>query len=154
MRLPATGRHFFTWDPVLRSSPNRPWRRFGTDGLVRITLRVVRGFAAAHPHAPRVGIGDLSRPRGGPFPPKHASHQNGLDVDVYYPRKDRKERPPRRPAQVDRRLAQALVDAFVGAGAAKIFVGPSVGLRGPHRVVQVLAHHDDHLHVRIPPRGA
>lgn len=25
--LPAEGRHFATWDPVLRRSPNRGWRR-------------------------------------------------------------------------------------------------------------------------------
>jgi len=27
VRLPAEGRAFFTWDPVLRRSPNRAWRR-------------------------------------------------------------------------------------------------------------------------------
>ncbi|MBD0318177.1 MAG: penicillin-insensitive murein endopeptidase [Thermoleophilia bacterium] len=154
VRLPAEGRTFFTWDPVRRRSPNRSSRRFGTDGLVRITLAVVRSFAAVHPNAPRVGIGDLSRRRGGPFRPKHASHQNGLDVDVYYPRKDGKERPARTAAQVDRRLAQQLVDRFVAAGAAKVFVGPNVGLRGPKSVVQVLPNHDDHLHARIPPGRA
>jgi hypothetical protein len=34
-----------------------------------------------------------------------------------------------------------------------VFVGPSLGLRGPPRVVQELAHHDDHLHVRIRDSG-
>src|SRR5215213_5186963 len=38
VRLPASGRHFFTWDPVLRRSPNRPWRRWGTGRLVRVLL--------------------------------------------------------------------------------------------------------------------
>jgi murein endopeptidase len=157
VQLPAEGEHFFTWDPVLHRSPNRGWRRFGTDGLVRVTLRVVRRFAAAHPAAPRVGIGDLSRPRGGDFGvrfglPGHVSHENGLDVDVYYPRRDRRERPPRRAGQVDRRLAQDLVDRFVRAGADVIFVGPNVGLSGPPRIVKVLANHDNHLHVRIPAR--
>jgi murein endopeptidase len=45
--------------------------------------------AAAHPGAPRLGVGDLSRPRGGRFGPEyggdgHRSHQNRLDVDVYH----------------------------------------------------------------------
>src|SRR5918992_1429542 len=35
VQLPARGRLFRTWDPVLKRSPNRPWRRWGTDRLVR-----------------------------------------------------------------------------------------------------------------------
>ena len=155
VRLPAAGATFFTWDPVQRRSPNRPWRRWGSDRLVRTLLRVLAAYAARHASAPRVGVGDLSRPHGGDFGPRfggvgHASHQNGLDVDVYYPRRDRRERAPRQPAQVDRRLAQDLVDRFVQAGAHFVFVGPHTGLRGPRRVVQVLpAYHDDHMHVRF-----
>jgi murein endopeptidase len=149
VRLPAERPAFFTWDPVERRQPNRAWRRWGTDRLVRIVLRIARAYAAAHPHAPRVGIGDLSRPRGGPFGPKHASHQNGLDVDVYYPRLDRRERPPRRVDQIDRRLAQELVDRFVRAGAKVVYVGPATGLTGPPGVVQVLWNHDNHLHARF-----
>jgi hypothetical protein len=150
VKLPAQGMHFFTWDPVRRSSPNRSWRRWGTDGLVRTTLRVINRFAAAHPFASRVGIGDLSRPRGGDFGPKHATHTNGLDVDVYYPRKDGRERPPRHASQVDRRLAQELVDLFVAAGASRVYVGPNVGLSGPRGVIRVIPNHDNHLHARIP----
>jgi murein endopeptidase len=112
-------------------------------------LRVVREYAAAHPGAPRLGIGDLSRRHGGYFGPRHVSHQNGLDVDVYFPRLDRRERPPKVAGQVDRRLAQDLVDRFVAAGAVRVFVGPNTGLTGPPRVVQALWNHDNHLHARI-----
>ena len=150
VRLPGEAAGFFTWDPLLHRVPNRAHRRWGTDDLVGLVLRVVRDYGRAHPHAPRVGIGDLSRRHGGPFGPKHASHQNGLDVDVYYPRRDRRERPPRRVAQIDRRLAQDLVDRFVRAGAEIVYVGPNTGFRGPPGVVQVLWNHDNHLHVRIP----
>ncbi len=31
-----------------------------------------------------VGVGDLGQPRGGPAPSGHASHQNGLDVDLWF----------------------------------------------------------------------
>jgi len=155
--LPAEGRTFFTWDPVLRRSPNREWRRYGSDRLVRLVLRVLDDFRAAHPEAPRIGIGDLSRLGGGDFGirygrPGHASHQNGLDADLYYPRRDGKERPAARTEQIDRRLAQDLVDRFVRVGAVRVFVGPRTGLTGPRRVVQVLSHHDNHLHVRIAGR--
>ena len=113
---------------------------------------------AENPDATRVGVGDLSRPNGGDFGPRyglpgHASHQNGLDADVYYPRRDRLERAPLNAEQIDRRLAQDLVDRFVAAGAIRVFVGPNTGLRGPPRVVQELVHHDNHLHVRLPRDG-
>jgi murein endopeptidase len=154
VRLPAEGEHFFTWDPVEHRSPDRWWRRFGTDRLVRLLLRVAREFQAAHPDAPRMAIGDLSRPRGGDFGPRfgyigHASHQNGLDADVYYPRADGRERAPKRVSQIDRRLSQWLVDRFVAEGALAIFVGPNTGLTGSPGIVQPLMNHDNHLHVRI-----
>ena len=147
--LPAEGPDYFTWDPVLHEVPNRAWRRWGTDRLVRFLLGVIRGYAVAHPGAPRVGIGDLSKPRGGPFGPVHATHQNGLDADVYYPRRDRRERPPKLVSQIDRRLAQDLLDRFVAAGADLVYIGPNTGFTGPAGIVQVLWNHDNHLHVRI-----
>ena len=155
VRLPAEGRAFFTWDPVLRRSPGRAWRRWGTDRLVRVVLNVARDFHAAHPRAPRVAIGDLSRPHGGDFGPRfgyigHASHQNGLDVDVYYPRADGRELAPRDASQIDRDLSQELVKRFLAAGAEVVFVGPNTGLGGPSGAVQALTHHDNHLHVRLP----
>jgi protein MpaA len=158
VQLPAEGRDFFTWDPALDRSPNRPWRRFGTDRLVRTVLRVLAEFRAAHPGAPRIGVGDLSRRRGGDFGAQfgglgHFSHQNGLDVDVYYPRRDGREREPARPVQIDRGLAQDLLDRFLRAGAQVIFVGPHTGLVGPPGIVRRAAHHDNHMHVRIHPTG-
>jgi murein endopeptidase len=159
VKLPFGGASYFTWDPIQRESPNRGWRRWGTDRLVRTTLRVARGFGAAHPRAPRIGIGDLSRPRGGDFGPRyglpgHASHQNGLDVDVYYPLRNGRERSPDSVDQVDLALSQDLVDRFVAAGAERVFVGPNTGLDGPSGVVVPLVNHDNHLHVRLRPPGS
>jgi hypothetical protein len=155
VQLPVEGDSYFTWDPIRKRSPNREARRWGTDRLVRTVLRVLDEFAVANPEAPRIGVGDLSRRNGGDFGPRfgwpgHASHQNGLDVDVYYPRLDRKERAPVRVRQVDLRLSQDLVDRFVDAGATKVFVGPNTPLRGPRGVVEALPMHDNHLHLRLP----
>jgi murein endopeptidase len=154
VRLPAQRPGFFTWDPVRRRSPNRPWRRWGTDRLVRVLISVAREYRRAHPGAPRMAIGDLSRPHGGDFgirfgPIGHASHQNGLDADVYYPRADGRERAPRDASQIDRRVSQELVDRFLAKGAQVIFVGPNTGLTGPPGRVQALVNHDNHLHVRL-----
>ena len=153
-QLTREGLDHFTWDPILKQAPNRPGRRWGTSRLVRTVLRVLAAHHAAHPDAPRVGIGDLSRPRGGDFGARfgglgHASHQNGLDVDVYYPRRDGQELAPTRVGQIDVGLAQDLVERFVRAGATKVFVGPHTPLRGPRRIVRKLVHHDDHMHVRL-----
>lgn len=131
VQLPVEGLDFFTWDPIITAHGNRPWRRHGTDELVR------------------------RRPRGGDFGPRfglpgHASHQNGLDVDLYYPRRDRLERAPTKVGQIDLALSQDLVNRFVAAGAERVFVGPATGLRGPAPTVVPLIHHDNHLHVRFP----
>jgi murein endopeptidase len=153
-RLPARGRHFVTWDPILRRRPNRRWRRHGTDDLVRMLVEVGRRYARREAGEQPMLIGDLSRPRGGDFGITygivgHSTHQNGLDADVYYPRTDRRLGAPRTVAQVDRRLAQRLVDLFVAAGAATVLVGPNLALHGPPGVVVPYPNHDNHLHVRI-----
>ena len=157
VQLPAEGPDWFTWDPVLKVKPDRGWRRWGTDRLVRTLVDVVADYRLANMLAPRVGIGDLSRRHGGNFGVRfgglgHMSHQNGLDVDVYYPRMDGLERRAYMPSQVDVELAQDLLDRFVAAGARTIYVGPSLGLKGPRKVVEPLAHHDDHMHVRLQLR--
>ncbi len=157
VQLPDEGFDFFTWDPVLNTTPDRPWRRWGTDRLLSTVYDVIADYRAAGVGGvpvPRVGIMDLSRRHGGPFGRRygglgHASHQNGLDVDVLYPRLDGRERRAFRVDQVDRVRAQALVDRFVAAGAQYVFVGPHLGLTGPKKVVVPLVYHDDHLHVRI-----
>jgi murein endopeptidase len=159
VELPEAGTDFISWDALLHQIPDRPWRRWGTDALVLTLERVTREFREAHPGAQPVLIADLSRQTGGFFGREygglgHASHQNGLDADVMYPRTDRLLRGAIRPSQVDRTLAQDLVDRFVAAGAQKVFVGLHVGLHGRAGVVQAIPYHDDHLHVRIPnPAG-
>jgi murein endopeptidase len=157
VRFPSEGSAFFTWDPIRREQPNRTWRRWGTDNTVRSTLAVLRGFARDHPKAPRVGVGDLSVRGGGDFGPEvgggigHATHQNGLDVDVYYPLKSGAERAPLSVGEVDVALAQDLVDRFVAAGATTIYVGPNLPLTGPPEIVVPLTNHDNHLHARFAP---
>jgi murein endopeptidase len=157
VQLPPEGADFFTWDPILERSPSRGWRRWGHDRLIRTLLRVLSEYRLANPDAPRVGVADIARPYGGNFGTRygglgHKSHQNGLDVDVYYPRADGLERPSFTPGQMDFFLAQELVDRFVEAGARYVFVGPHTDLGGPRRIVQILAHHDEHMHVRLRPR--
>ena len=150
-QLPIEGRDWVTWNPITDSRPNLPTRVYGNEHTIRTIVSVTRAYRAAHPHAPRVVIGDISRERGGRMD-DHVSHQNGLDVDVYFPRRDRTLRAPTATTQIDHRLAQDLLDQFAAAGAQKIFVGYSSGFRGPAEVVMPWPGHDYHMHVRFPGR--
>ncbi|HEV2819052.1 MAG TPA: penicillin-insensitive murein endopeptidase [Solirubrobacteraceae bacterium] len=153
--LPAQGRDFLTFDPILERAPSRAWRRYATGRLLRVVYGALRDYREANPEAPRVLVGDLSRSGGGWFGRQygglgHASHQNGLDIDLYYPRRDGRRGKPSRASQVDRRLAQELVDAFLARPQVQYaFVGLNVGLTGAAGRVQRIPHHDDHVHIRV-----
>ena len=157
VQLPASGPTWFTWDPVLKRSPDRRWRRWATAHTISATIHVLNEFHRRHPQAPPVGVGDLSLPEGGYFGPEvgggigHATHQNGLDVDVYYPRLDHRLKPPTRVDQVNVARSQELVDMFVAAGARIVYVGPNLPLTGPPDIVHPLVNHDNHLHASFPP---
>ncbi len=154
MQFPESGASFLTWDPSLQRVGNQAWRRWATDETVRKTICVLDEYAKAHPGSPRVLVGDLSLQIGGSFGaeyggPGHTSHQNGLDVDVYYPRLDQAETVVTALKDADFARSQELVDRFVDAGASFVFVGRRTPLRGIAPTVQRLARHENHLHVRF-----
>jgi murein endopeptidase len=157
VRLPVRGEGYYTYDPATQRAPQSPDRRWGTAVLVDQVLELGRWWAARHPGRARLGVGDLSRPAGGPFTGPvvgHSSHQNGLDVDIRLPRRDGVEGPAT-PSDYDRALTQAVVDRLVSQGASLVLIGPNLDLRGPSGVVVRWPNHDDHLHVRFPdPDGA
>jgi hypothetical protein len=147
-QLPVEGPDWVTWNPNTDSTPNLPGRLYGHERTIRAIVNVLAAYRAAHPAAPRVVVGDISLRSGGSMD-QHASHQNGLDVDVYYPRLDKRLGAPISPRQVDRRLSQDLLDRFLAAGARMVFVGFSTGLHGPHDVVVPYPNHENHMHVRF-----
>jgi hypothetical protein len=151
-QLPVEGPDWVTWNPVTDEVPNAPRRLYGNERTIRAIISVIEEYRAANPRAPRVLVGDISYEGGGPMD-AHVSHQNGLDVDIYYPRLDRSLREPRLPDAIDRRLAQDLLDRFVAAGARMVFVGFSTGLHGPARVVIPYPRHENHMHVRFLAPG-
>jgi penicillin-insensitive murein endopeptidase len=57
-------------------------RNFGHPTLVAFIDSL--GKAAAGRGLGKLGVGDLGQARGGPAPNGHASHQNGLDVDLWF----------------------------------------------------------------------
>ncbi len=74
-QMPITGN---TWQ-VMRLSRNRYW---GHPDLIALLKRL---SAKAHKDAgwPGILIGDIGQPRGGPALSGHASHQIGLDADIW-----------------------------------------------------------------------
>ncbi|MEM8537793.1 MAG: penicillin-insensitive murein endopeptidase [Pseudomonadota bacterium] len=73
--LPETGP---TWQ-AMRLSRNRNW---GQPELIDYVQDLSR-FAATLPGWEGLYVGDLSQPRGGPMLSGHASHQIGLDADIW-----------------------------------------------------------------------
>ena len=56
--------------------------------------------------------------------------------------------------QIDRSLAQDLLDRFVASGVQTVFVGYSTGLHGPSGIVVPYPNHENHMHLRFPaPAG-
>jgi len=110
-------------------------------------------------------VGDLGQPIGGPTPTGHRSHQNGLDVDLWFaPVKDPKGSAP---VLVNLKTAKLLpgwnkkvIDRLRLFAAAsdvdRIFVHPAIKRAlcqeapGPWlRVLRPWWGHHDHLHVRL-----
>ena len=73
--LPVNGPN---WQ-VMRLSRNRNW---GHPALIAFLTRFAPAAAEASGW-PGILIGDMSQPRGGPMLTGHASHQIGLDVDIW-----------------------------------------------------------------------
>ena len=75
VQLPETGP---TWQ-AMRLSRNRNWTQPITVSFVEDLSR----FAATQPGWAGLYVGDMSQPRGGPMLTGHASHQTGLDADIW-----------------------------------------------------------------------
>src|SRR5690554_5786988 len=73
--IAADGPH---WQ-AMRLSRNRRW---GHPDLIRLIERLSR--EAVQDGWPGLLIGDISQPRGGPMVTGHASHQIGLDADIWF----------------------------------------------------------------------
>ena len=79
--MPETGP---TWQ-MMRLSRNRYW----TQPIMAQFLTDLSRQAATIPGVEGLYIGDLSQPRGGPMNGGHASHQTGLDADIWMRLPDR-----------------------------------------------------------------
>jgi penicillin-insensitive murein endopeptidase len=74
--LPVNGE---AWQ-VMRTSRNRNW---GTPALLNVIERLAKD-AKQNDGWNGLMVGDISQPRGGPMLTGHASHQIGLDADIWF----------------------------------------------------------------------
>ena len=122
VQLPPRAIDHFTWDFPLGGRTEQELAALGSGHDDRSHPRRDRRAPRRQPGR-AAGRDRRHQPRdGGPFGKRfgglgHASHQNGLDVDVLYPRADHLERVAPKAKLIDRALSQDLVDRFVAAGA-------------------------------------
>lgn len=169
-RLPLDGKGYRVMRPSRR-------RVFGHSELVRFIRELGRSVDAEG--LDKLLVGDLGQARGGPAPSGHASHQTGLDVDVWYRTLDEGEAATKeqREAAVPRsvvdlsqnrlnaewspRIARVLRMAASDAQVARVFVNPVIkqalceaaGSERKERAylskIRPWYGHDEHFHVRL-----
>lgn len=74
---------------AIRISRNRYWGQPVMLEYIQTLAAQIRAAGQAHLY-----IGDLGQPRGGPAPSGHASHQVGLDADIWFERQPGARRAP------------------------------------------------------------
>lgn len=163
--LPETGPG---WQ-AMRLSRNRNWGHpDAIDFIQRFSLRAQAiGW-------PRIYVGDISQPRGGPMRSGHRSHQMGLDIDIWLRRPGERllSRAEREKVGSPRVVSgtkvntnwtpshhQVLKEAASDPGVARIFVNAAIkqalctaepaGDRGWLRKIRPWWGHDAHFHVRL-----
>jgi penicillin-insensitive murein DD-endopeptidase len=150
-------------------------RNFGHPSLVRYIETLGRTSAAAG--LPPFYVGDMAQPRGGPLPFGHASHQTGLDVDIWFALQAKPALPPEAREAVDlpsmllanyreidpRRFGVRQIELLRLAASApeveRIFVNPVIkaalcrrakdGDRAWLGRIRPWFGHDEHFHVRL-----
>lgn len=167
VQLPADGPN---WQ-AMRLSRDRRW---GTPELVSYIEAL--GQSAAQDGWPGILVGDMGQARGGPMASGHASHQIGLDVDIWLKampdhtlsakeretisahsmlKKGTREIDPKRFGEAQRML---IYRAALLPGVARIFVAPGIkkamcGIiwrdRSFLNKLRPWYGHDDHFHVRL-----
>ena len=174
MELPETGP---TWQ-AMRLSRNR---NFGQPVMIQF-LTDLSAEAAAMGWGKGLYIGDISQPRGGPMTSGHASHQIGLDADIWWlaPKRlnlSRSEREslssipmrsadqlsvteswgPKARALLKTAASDPRVDRIFVAAAIKLEICKTATRADKKwlRKLRPVAGHDTHFHVRLKcPKGA
>jgi murein endopeptidase len=142
--FPAAGPDHFAWNFRAQRIGGSDRTRWGDCRVVRAVLLGLAAYRARNPGAPRVAVGDMGLRHGGDID-GHSTHENGRQIDLYFPRRDRAPREPHTVRQVDLRLSRELVRAMLDAGARRVLIGPHIRIAMSAGVLR-WPNHDDHLH--------
>lgn len=139
-------------------------RYWGHPDLIKLLTRAGEEFAKQNK---KIMIGDLSQSRGGPTLTGHNSHQNGLDVDVWFKMPSLKdqlslrelETEEMKPVQELGPEQVKLIQFFAqDSSVERIFINPSFKKKlcldkkltaEEHHKLRAWWGHDDHIHVRL-----
>lgn len=132
--IPTDGAH---WQ-AMRLTRNRRW---GHPELIATIERLSRD-AAAKDGWPGLLVGDLSQPRGGPMLTGHASHQIGLDADIWLTPM------PKRRLSADERESMSAVSVLKPKSAA---IDPSVWTPAHGRLIMRAASYPQVQRVLVHP---
>lgn len=174
VELPENGP---TWQAMRLSRE----RNFGHPVMIQYLMEL-SGQAAALGWGKGLYIGDISQPRGGPMTSGHASHQIGLDADIWWlaprslnlSREDRENISsipmrsadqrsvtdnwgPKARALIEAAASDPRVDRIFVAAAIKIEICKTAkaGDKKWLQKIRPVAGHDTHFHVRLKcPKGA
>ena len=159
---------------ILRSKEHT----YTTPELIGALLDAIQGVRRDFPDTCDLYIGDFSKPRGGPWYPKHRSHQNGRDVDLgMYAKGNRQLHSfiPMNRTNLDVSKTWCLIKNLLATGMVeKIFVDKSIQKllykyalsqgydrqyldrlfynvrhRYSHAIIRHVRGHRDHMHVRF-----
>jgi penicillin-insensitive murein endopeptidase len=151
-------------------------RRYGTFEMINMIQTVAMEMATEFPKRERLQIADVANFKGGSLG-KHKSHQNGLDADIIYYRKNGFEQSPSAMGFVEKFVSKgrvssnfdtdrnwAIINKFASyAQVQRIFVDIAIKKnlcklysnstdplsRQALRILRPALLHDDHMHVRI-----
>ena len=166
-RGPAAG------GPGLAGHPHQSQRHWGHPATIALVAHVAG--QARQAGLPDLWIGDLSQPRGGPLPWGHASHQTGLDADIWLDLRPKPRVPASQreelsipslvlpdesavdPARWTPRHATLIRIAAEAPGLDRLLVNPAIKRRlcADHRGeawlrrVRPWRGHDSHMHLRL-----
>ncbi|MCB9653398.1 MAG: penicillin-insensitive murein endopeptidase [Deltaproteobacteria bacterium] len=153
MEIPAEGPGFVNGD--------RDRHDFGSSRLVEVIRSVgaayEANYLASHPGAPRITTNDASRPAGGDTP-DHATHENGLDLDVRLPRRNGSVGTTVGSGDYDRNTTFEMIRYFLmDARVERILFHDSTLFARARRELPALAHklqdggpsHGNHFHVDV-----
>jgi penicillin-insensitive murein endopeptidase len=152
-------------------------RNFGTFELITMIKTIAGEMADLFPHRERLQIGDVANQHGGSLG-KHKSHQNGLDADIVYFRKNGAEQNPgwvgnfvekfvvkgavtknfdteRNWAMINKlasypQVQRVFVDIAIKKSLCKAYSKSADPIAQQSlRILRPAVSHDDHMHVRI-----